>query len=83
MPEPLLSFSPARRGKNIFDVSELPDGPYVILFTTPAFYPLEIEMDKVDGELVPDPTFDAPDGTKVMTQFIGAFIREIPPESRE
>ena len=80
MPEPLLSFTPARRGKNIFDTSALPDGRYIILFTTPAFYPLEIEMDKVDGEFVPDPSFDAPEGNKVMAQFIGAYIREVPPE---
>ena len=82
MPEPLLSFTPARRGKNIFDVRELPDGPYVILLSTPAFYPLEVEMDKVNGELIPDPTFEAPEGTKVMKQFIGAFIREIPLDNR-
>ncbi|MGB0373228.1 MAG: hypothetical protein ACPGN3_18005 [Opitutales bacterium] len=83
MPEPLLSFTPARRGKNIFDTSELPDGPYVILLTTPFFYPLEIEMDKVDGEFIPDPTFTAPEGNKVMEQFIGAYLREVPPELRK
>lgn len=82
MPEPLLSFSPARRGKNIFDTRELPDGSYIIVFTTPAFYPMAIEMDKVDGELVPDPTFTPPEETKVMDQFIGAYIREIPVEEQ-
>ncbi|MEM7673034.1 MAG: hypothetical protein AAF212_06800 [Verrucomicrobiota bacterium] len=82
MPDPLLSFTPARRGKNIFDTSAIPDGPYVILLTSPAFYPLEIEMDKVDGEFIPDPTFTPPEGNRVMTQFIGALIKEVPVELR-
>ena len=78
MPEPLMSFSPARRGKNIFDTRELPDGPYVILLSASAFYPLEIEMDKIDGELIPDTSFTPPEDSKVMDQFIGAYFREIP-----
>ena len=75
--EPIASFFPARRGKNVFDVSALTDGQYRGLFECNGYHPITVALLLENGSFIPDPVLSSPEHVLIMDKFIGVFMQEI------
>ncbi len=71
---PLHHYEELRRGKNIIDLSDLPDATYLLHFQSEGYRNLTITMEKLDGEFRDTPAKVVPQGSKVMDQFVGVVM---------
>lgn len=73
---PLRTLENLRRGKNVLELSTLPDGLYRLRFTSPGYAPLEVVMEKTDGEFRDTPKKEVPEGSRVLDQFVGVELQD-------